>query len=408
MTADESVNDSFKNGPNDPLVFISAKSEDYQYAEELYEFLRENNVNVFFGHKSLPELGNSDYRKVIDRMLDLAEHMIVVTSSRENVEASWVEAEWGFFISEKRSGCKSGNILTITTGSLQAQSLPPSLRCYEVILFGEEGFGKMLKYVSPKADEKPFLSKSKPQFSDTPSNEKQESKPKAQVEGHEATASVSKKRRSALYVAFGAMALIVVLTGIWISIGIISKHSINAEGSPFAVYTDGGSEDNHFMPSGIMGDLKSLSIQGDHQVDPHSGKSCIKITYSPTTSNSWAGIYWQYPINNWGEHPGYNVSRDLVKLRFWTRGEKGGEKAEFKVGGINRFPYNNPKLPYKDSFGPLSTGTVELSKEWQGYEISLKGQDLSNVIGGFCWVTNMLENPKGCIIYLDDITFVPK
>ena len=49
-------------------------------------------------------MGSSDYRKEIDRALDASKHMIVVTSKKEHVESSWVEAEWGLFINEKRSG----------------------------------------------------------------------------------------------------------------------------------------------------------------------------------------------------------------------------------------------------------------------------------------------------------------
>ncbi|MCM8802980.1 MAG: glycosyl hydrolase family 17 protein [Candidatus Omnitrophica bacterium] len=181
----------------------------------------------------------------------------------------------------------------------------------------------------------------------------------------------------------------------------INKVPIKA---PVMVYDEAGSEENHFEPTGWMGDLESLNIERDCKEFPHSGKTCIKIIYSPTTFDSWAGIYWQYPINNWGEYPGYTIS-GASKLTFWARGEKGNEKAEFKVGGINKSPYHNPKFPYQDSFGPLTTGIVNLTKDWKKYSIDLKKENLSNVIGGFCWVTNRSQNPKGCIIYVDDIKF---
>ena len=117
---------------NNDLIFISAKSEDFAYAEEVYAFLTTNNYNVFFSQQTLPFVGNSDYRKEIDRALDNAKHMIVVTSKKEYVEAPWVEAEWGFFINEKRSGRKAGNIITLIAGSMQIGDLPGSLRYYEV------------------------------------------------------------------------------------------------------------------------------------------------------------------------------------------------------------------------------------------------------------------------------------
>jgi exo-beta-1,3-glucanase (GH17 family) len=175
---------------------------------------------------------------------------------------------------------------------------------------------------------------------------------------------------------------------------LVEKVPVNA---PVIVYTDVCSDDNHFQPSGWMHDLKSITLQRDYKINPYSGNSCTKITYSPTSSDSWAGVYWQYPINNWGNYPGYQIS-GATKITFLARGENGGEKAEFKSGGIKT-------PPYPDSYGPVGTGIIELTKEWKKYEINLVGQNLNNVIGGFCWITNINENPTGCTIYVDEIKF---
>ena len=90
------------------LIFISTKSEDYPYANQLYSFLTAHGYNVFFSEQTLSRSGNCDYRKEIDRALERAKHMIVVTSRKEYVEAPWVEFEWGGFINEKNSGRKTG------------------------------------------------------------------------------------------------------------------------------------------------------------------------------------------------------------------------------------------------------------------------------------------------------------
>ena len=184
--------------------------------------------------------------------------------------------------------------------------------------------------------------------------------------------------------------------------------------APFEIYTEVFSPDNpccsenySFYPTGYMGDLADWSGDTSNVLDyacqdsPHSGNTCIKITYS-LGSEKWAGIYWQYPMNNWGDYPGYNIS-NATRLTFWARGEKGGEGAEFRTGGI----YNLDK-PYHDSFGPVSTdpSIIQLTAEWQKYSIDcLSKQNLSMAIGGFCWVTNQDQNPEGCTIYLDDIFF---
>lgn len=169
---------------------------------------------------------------------------------------------------------------------------------------------------------------------------------------------------------------------------------------PFFVYRDQGSRDNHFLPYGLMGDISDMRIEQGCTENPHSGKYCIKITYEAGISKGagWIGVYWQQPANNWdGAQKGYNLT-GAQRLTFYARGAKGGEKvAEFKIGGINIGNYSDSD---SSSFGP-----VELTNVWQKYTIDLKGRNLSNIIGGFCWSTSKDLNPEGFIIYLDDIVY---
>jgi hypothetical protein len=157
-----------------------------------------------------------------------------------------------------------------------------------------------------------------------------------------------------------------------------------------------------FTPSGLMGDIDAIRPTS-WTANPHSGPTCIQIIYDPRFNNSarsrWAGIYWQYPANNWGDmQQGQNLT-GAKNLTFWARGDTGGEIAEFKVGGITG--------QYPDSIEiPLTTGVIVLSENWTTYTIDLIGQDLSHVIGGFCWVTNEDQNPVGSTIYLDDIYYM--
>lgn len=114
-------------------VFISAKHEDYNFATEVYEYLVKHEYTVFFSKVSILSAGISDYRKCIDEALDNSTHMIVVTSSKENVTSPWVEAEWGLFVNEKRSGRKKGNIISLICKDMTIEKLPPSLRYYKVL-----------------------------------------------------------------------------------------------------------------------------------------------------------------------------------------------------------------------------------------------------------------------------------
>jgi hypothetical protein len=168
---------------------------------------------------------------------------------------------------------------------------------------------------------------------------------------------------------------------------------------PFYVYADKGSISNHFIPSGWMGDYSDIKIDVGSAENPYFGKSCVKITYLNKASNGarWAGIYWQNPPNNWGTvDGGFDLSK-ATKVTFWARGEKGGERIEeFKMGGIMG--------EYSDSDTSGITSIV-LDKEWKQYSIDLKGKDLSYIIGGFCWATNLDANPDGAVFYLDEIRY---
>jgi len=170
------------------------------------------------------------------------------------------------------------------------------------------------------------------------------------------------------------------------------------ESMPFSVYTESTARSNHFMPSGWMGDFASIKIEYNCQDKPRSGKTCIKITYSsePTQGAGWVGVFWQNPENNWGtKDGGFNLS-NAKKLTIWARGAKGGEKMEFKVGGITG------SYPDSDMIG---IGPLEVTDKWQKFTIDLTMLDLSYISGGFVWAASRMDNPDGAVVYLDDIMY---
>ncbi|MFH1045580.1 MAG: hypothetical protein V1727_01270 [Candidatus Omnitrophota bacterium] len=173
-----------------------------------------------------------------------------------------------------------------------------------------------------------------------------------------------------------------------------------AEAMPFDVYTERSSVSNHYIASGWMGDYGDIELDEGWTADPHAGTTSIRLVYSGKISQGarWAGIFWQNPPNNWGsaKDAGFDLSA-ATKFSFWARGEKGGERIEeFKIGGISG------DYPDSDSAG---IGPVVLTPEWKQYTIDLAGKDLSYIIGGFCWATNVDVNPEGCIFYLDDLRY---
>lgn len=110
-------------------VFISCKSEDYPFAKKVYKYLKELNYNVFLADEELRKKGIAEYGKIIDEALDSTTHMIIIASKPEYIESSYVQSEWRIFIEEKRTGRKTGNIITII--NFDVSSLPISLRQFE-------------------------------------------------------------------------------------------------------------------------------------------------------------------------------------------------------------------------------------------------------------------------------------
>ncbi len=167
----------------------------------------------------------------------------------------------------------------------------------------------------------------------------------------------------------------------------------------FKVYSDGRSPDNHYVPSGYMGDVADISIDQSSFDNPYSGTTCIKIVYTSDATNGarWGGVYWQNPANNWGDRQGGYDLTGATKLTFYARGEEGGERIEeFKMGGVTGM--------YSDS-DIAGIGPVLLTEDWKKYEIDLRGKDLSYISGGFAWATNLDVNPDGVTFYLDEIKY---
>jgi len=181
----------------------------------------------------------------------------------------------------------------------------------------------------------------------------------------------------------------------------------------FYIYVDRGSRKNHFVPSGWMGDYGDLKMnqgwvkggaaKGEKKAEPAAGApaedTCIQVKYTGERKqgNGWAGIYWQHPANNWGDKRGGFDLSAYSKMTFMAKGEQGGEVLDkFFIGGITG------QTEEGDS-DEASVSPVTLTKEWKKYEISLKGLDMSHIIGGFGFAANADANPSGFTMYVDEV-----
>jgi len=198
----------------------------------------------------------------------------------------------------------------------------------------------------------------------------------------------------------------------------------------FNIYTDAGAPDNHFFPTGKMGDVGDITVIEAWTVAPHSGTSAIRIIYDAQGRGDeegfykcslgertpgpckWAGLYWLNPADNFGtiKGAGFDLT-GFKRLTFWSRTDSPAPVwVKFLVGGVGWGMATPP--PHPDSLKPpRESGWKELSDAWQFFEIDLTDADLSYIIGGFAWVANWdilgitEDNPRKVVFYLDDIRF---
>jgi len=159
---------------------------------------------------------------------------------------------------------------------------------------------------------------------------------------------------------------------------------------PLVLYKDAGATDLPYAASGYMGNTKALNVDDACRVKPHSGSTCMQVTFS---ARDWAGVVWQSPADDWGDKAGgYNLT-GAHKLTFWARGKRGREHVEFKFGLLGS------KAHFRDS----GSGDLQatLTSGWKQYTINLAGKNLKDIKTGFVFVVS--GSPQ--TFYLDDIRY---
>jgi hypothetical protein len=184
----------------------------------------------------------------------------------------------------------------------------------------------------------------------------------------------------------------------------------------FPVYEDVSSAGNHFFAWSKIPDANAaVEINGSWTDQPHSGATAIRAELHDTTGNNFGGFYFlngllpagaTAPVPNFGtvDHAGLDLS-GATALTFWARGQRGGERVSFFLGGVGRDPdTGRPVAPFPDSL-PVVKREVTLSPQWTLYSFDLQGLDLHYVLGGFGWAASAAENPGGAVFFLDDIVY---
>jgi hypothetical protein len=179
--------------------------------------------------------------------------------------------------------------------------------------------------------------------------------------------------------------------------------------SPFKLYSDAGAQDNHFIPSGWLGDATvagRMDLTECWLTNPHLGSTCIRIVYSQEVIG-WTGVYWMHPAENWGDRPGGINLQGATRLSFWARSETPNLPVKFVIGGVGYAEdyqgdavCSQPIQPYPDSVCPKVIAVKNLQTQWTQYTITLPMRNYSRVVGGFAVV---METPG--VVYLDDIAY---
>ncbi|MDR1210131.1 MAG: terpene cyclase/mutase family protein [Clostridiales bacterium] len=159
-------------------------------------------------------------------------------------------------------------------------------------------------------------------------------------------------------------------------------------------FVDGG---NNFTQKAWIGDSLSDVPAMDEAAAGRLGTTGISAELD-FRNHSWGGYMFVNGVLSAGETEpkldfgARDAGLDLTgasKLTFYAKGEKGGERVEFFMGGLGR----DVCAAFADSTAKVSTGYVTLTREWTRFEIPLDGKDLSRVGCGFGWVTDSVRNP---------------
>ena len=162
---------------------------------------------------------------------------------------------------------------------------------------------------------------------------------------------------------------------------------------PAIVYGEGGTS-GFWAASGLMPPQNALTIDAQCATQPHSGKTCMKISYN--SGGDWAGIVWQNPENDWDNNSpgGYDLT-GAKSLSFWARGDEGGEKVKISMGGPLTGKYPNTSS--------AELGEIVLTTKWKEHRLSLEGKDLRRIKNPLTLV--VAGNGFPFRFYLDDVSY---
>ena len=138
---------------------------------------------------------------------------------------------------------------------------------------------------------------------------------------------------------------------------------------------------DYYSPDGYYGDGETRGYLDVQRVcpdrPPGAAGDCYAVSYT-VGPRKFAGVFWQYPHNNWGIDRGRQIAGGATRITFSVRGRAGGERVKFSAGQST-----TPR--YHDVFH-LSPLEATLSTGWTDQTVLLRGETYNGpdgLIGAF-------------------------
>lgn len=182
---------------------------------------------------------------------------------------------------------------------------------------------------------------------------------------------------------------------------------------PFYVNAPG-----NFVKSGFMGDAADTVLAAPSEADPDgtcggerapdAGGECDSFTITPVDGGqSWQGVFYQFPANNWGSFPGRSIAPGATSVKFSVRATR-PVAVTFQVGMCDP---EDPELcadgfhAYPD--GADEAGKITVGTSYEEVSVSLSDVDYSGgVRGAFSWALaneDLLGELGELALYVDNL-----
>jgi len=122
-------------------------TRDRLLAKKVYDFLTSRGILSFFAEESIKKMGKTEFKNVIDKVLDHVPVLVVVATSAENIESKWVRYEWDSFYNDILSGVKKGTLMSYLDG-VDLKALPRTLRQCQAIQHTDSSLQILFTHIS--------------------------------------------------------------------------------------------------------------------------------------------------------------------------------------------------------------------------------------------------------------------